>query len=134
MIPDPLKNRLLALVLTAIFALLSMGVLCVVGIIALSRQMEPLWASLFVFSMLLLITSVAAFIAFRPDRSAEADMEAAAEHAADEVGQLPVNVVRSAVQDRPMTAVVTACALGFGVGQNPSEAARMAAVMKDLLE
>ena len=134
MIPDAFKNRLIALVLMAVFALISAGALCTTAIIALSHEMSPVWASLLVSGIVLLITGVCAMAAFRPDRSTEAEFDAATEHAADELAHLPVNIVRTAVSDRPMTAVVAAAALGYGVGHNPSEAARIAALVKELLE
>ncbi len=134
MIPDAVKNRLIALVLMGVFALISAGALCTAAIIALSLEMSPVWASLFVSGIVLLITGICAMVAFRPDKSTEAEFDAATEHAADELAHLPVNIVRTAVSDRPMTAVVAAAALGYGVGYNPSEAARVAAIVKELLE
>jgi|GEM_PF-4547974 len=134
MIPDAVKNRLVALVLMGVFALISAGALCTTAIIALSQEMSPVWASLLVSGIMLLITGICAMVAFRPDRSTTAEFDAATEHAAEEIANLPVNIVRTAVSDRPMTAVVAAAAFGYGVGYNPSEAARVAAVLKDLLE
>lgn len=124
---DPAKARMMALLLAALLGLAGAFALASAVTSALKSVMpEPL--ALAVTAVLLIGAAVAsAWLAFRPTKSIDKEGEQLAAAASHALADLPIDMARKMIVERPVAALAMSSALGALIARRPS-------VATDLLE